>query len=158
VAGAYFAGIRPLARRQTVAAQQRSQLDTRRAESRKLQGELDELKDRFAQTRQALSDSPLRLRPGARINAVLARISEQAVECDLKVDKLVPQPPQAGPRFKIVPIQLTGRGTFPNAARFLHRLRKELPDAGVVFLDLRGVRGDPGEAEFQFRIEWYAAP
>ena len=55
-----------------------------------------------------------------------------------------------------VHIRLAGRGSFVNCLRFLHALRSEFLDVGVLSIALEGTPSDRAPtATFEFRLKWH---
>ncbi len=77
----------------------------------------------------------------------------------MKIDDIQPGAAASGSRYEMVPISLSGKGTYVTCVGFLHRLRQAFPDTGVSSLALQGNPGAAGgAAQFRFDLLWYAAP
>jgi Tfp pilus assembly protein PilO len=156
--GLYLTGMGPLFRRHAAVASLEEELLRRNRESRGLAVSLGELRERDAEVQKALSASPLRLQTVSYTNRQLAEIAELAAQCGMKVNEIRPRSVLSGERYEVVPMHLSGEGSYPTCVRFLHRLRREFPDTAVVSLDLSCNPTDPTSASFKFSLEWYAAP
>ena len=112
----------------------------------------------LARLEEDLGATALDLEPVNRLNRRLARIVELASASGLQIHETRSGTTTCGPYYATVPLDLTGEGSYPNCAVFLHLLSEELPDVAVLEFDLTGdvgrLRAEPG---FQFRFAWYAA-
>ena len=112
----------------------------------------------LARLKDDLGATALDLEPANRLNRRLARIVELATASDLQIHATRSGTTTGGPYYDTVPLDLTGEGSYPNCAVFLHLLSENLPDVAVLEFDLTGdvgrLRAEPG---FEFRFAWYAA-
>jgi len=74
-------------------------------------------------------------------------------------DRTVTIHPADGPDYQTVPILIARSGTYPNCAKFLHRLRKEFPDTAVRSFETTNNSSSPDNptATFQVELVWHAA-
>ncbi len=155
----YFAAVQPSSRRHAVFATQRAELDARREDCRQLTETARALAEQSKASASELQGSPLRLEKPSQTNRRLAKITELANACGLKVNRITPASTIAGPRYGVVPIVLRGSGEYPTCVQFLRRLHKMFPDTAVAAIDLEA---SPNNAEiptsFTFSLEWYTAP
>jgi len=156
---AYLAGIRPLLEKRVAVAESRQQLNARRKEYSASQATVAGLRRQLEQVRADLSKIRVRLQSLRSQNARVARMTELANECGLKLDNVGIGEPLSTPRYVAVPITLVGRGAYADCVRFLKRLNRLSRDVGVVGLELSD---DPsnatGTCAFEFRLLWHAAP
>jgi len=61
--------------------------------------------------------------------------------------------------YQAVPILIAGSGTYPNCAKFLHKLRHTFPDTAVRSFETTNNSASPDSpaATFQFELTWHAA-
>lgn len=117
----------------------------------RMQRELDRLDERLA-------DNRLQLQGPGYLNTRIARIIETASSSGIVVDQTRSDTARRADLYQAVPIQLSGTGGYPGCAAFLHRLHGELPDTGLVSMELTGNTGrGREEAHFRFDLIWYAA-
>lgn len=154
----YVSGIEPLLARHAAAQTARGQLQHRRSKLLRLSASLRKLQKEHAAVQEQLTASPLRLQAASLLNVRLDQVTQLAAECGLKVGQIHPQAILSGSRYRVVPIQLAGEGSYPTCVLFLKRLRAESPDTGVVHIDLRNSADNAKAARFLFSLEWYAAP
>jgi len=160
---AYLFGFAPMLEGRHQAAAARRDLDDRRqkatqlvSQRRSLAAELDDLGHKQA-------DSPLRLEPQTQINRRLAGLTDLAAAAGLDLRGIQPGKPAPGPKaggvtIGVVPIDLTGTGSFRACAAFLHNVRQSFPDSGVSDFQLSSTPADPpAPAAFHFTILWYTS-
>lgn len=115
------------------------------------------LDQEVARVEGMLESNSLALEPAERVNRRVNELTRLASESGLTLDEVQPGAPEEGSLFRTVPIHISGAGTFPDCARFLHTLRVELPD--TIVRSLRLVDGQEGASgTFGFDLVWYAAP
>lgn len=91
-------------------------------------------------------------------NTRLADLTALATEVGLDVDEVSPSDPVSGELFDEVKIRLRGRGSFPDVARFMHRLAAEQPDTEVRTFRTAGNGGGENKAVFEMWMVWRALP
>lgn len=96
----------------------------------------------------------VRLAPLGQLNQRLADLAELASGEGLEVAGVQPGSPRAVERYQVVPLPLTGRGSYRSFTDFLRRLHRECPDMGVTSVSLRAA--DAGSASFAVNLVWYA--
>lgn len=127
--------------------------------SRGLDATLRQTRDAAAGMREFLATTKFSLEPRSRLNDRLTAICNLAGECGLVTDGIEPQRESAEAMFITVTLRLSGRGSYQNCVRFLHRLRKEMPYHTVAGIE---ISAPPSSAEptagFNFHLIWHAAP
>lgn len=88
-------------------------------------------------------------------NTRLAELTRLATTLGLTVDELSPQEPVKGELFDRVIIDVRGRGSYPDAAKYLHLIHDEFLDTEV--RSFRITRND-GNAIFEICLVWHASP
>jgi hypothetical protein len=155
-AGLYFFAVAPRLQRREELAARHAELETKRRELGRANSLLAQVERRRSDVVQAVRSSPLRLVAAVQTNRRLGEIGELASRCDLKVNEIQPHGVQRGTKVNLVPIRLAGRGSFVHCLKFLHSLRKEFLDVGVLSVALEGNPGDRAPAaSFEFRLKWH---
>jgi len=99
------------------------------------------------------------LLPASHVNKRISAISTLAAQSGLKIDDIQPGKSVSGSRYEMIPISVSGKGTYAKCLGFLHELRSVLPDTGVSALELAGRPSEESsEASYRFELLWYAAP
>lgn len=114
--------------------------------------------DRDAKRRgieQELAAMTIRLRPASAVNAQLAEMTRLAETHRIVVERIEPGKPIDTPLAVRVPMKLAGRGSSPDAIRFLAALRATFPDIAVEGFDVTSRAGEV-DAALQFDCVWYA--
>jgi Tfp pilus assembly protein PilO len=104
---------------------------------------------------KALESVSVRLVSVDARNSRLAELTRLASTLGLTVDELSPHEPVKGELFDRVLIDVRGRGSYPDAAMFLHLIHDEFLDTEV--RSFRITRND-GDAMFEIRLVWHATP
>lgn len=159
-AGAYLFGVRPAMARHEVQASRQFELRAARQKAAGLLGQRNNAQNQLIAADEALRNQTLRLQPASTVNQRLAALTEMATrECGLTIDEMRPGAPADGADSQTVPILIAGSGTYPNCAKFLHRLRKTFPDTAVRSFETTNNSASPDvpSATFQFELTWHAA-
>jgi hypothetical protein len=155
----YFFVVAPTLQRRDVLAARHAELATKSGEMDRATSLLAQVESRRSEVARAVASSPLRLQDALHTNRRLGEIGELASRCDLKVNEIQPHGVQIGTKVNIVPIRLAGRGSFGNCLRFLHSLRGEFLDVGVLSVVLEGNPSDRSPtASFELRLKWHTTP
>lgn len=155
----YHFGARPLLRARTHDRAQAALVAQRQDEAERLRSSMALADQRLVGVRQSLSSTALRLERADQINARVGQLTDLASRHRLEINEIKPGVASREVRYTRVPIRITGVGTFKSCALFLHHLRQEFPDTGLLTLE---IAGDPSSDEvqlrFSFDLVWYAAP
>lgn len=108
-----------------------------------------------AKAAEELESASVRLVSVDARNSRLAEITSLAAGLGLSVDELSPGEPQRGELFSRVPIDMKGRASFPDFARFIHQLHGEFLDTDVSSFRIARSGGD---AVYTVRLVWHATP
>ena len=155
----YLVMVSPLAKRNAAYAQQQQQLADQQRETNAKTTKLTMLRAQLDQVNKELADTPLQLQPASIINRRLADITELARRCNLVIDQIQPGRAQKANRYDIVPINLTGKGTFVSVARFFDELQQRFADSGIHDFELSAQSNTiTSTANFSFKLAWYTAP
>lgn len=152
-------GLRPLTRQHdhTVAQRQELASTSQRAEAHGREEEA--ISQELKRIRSSLAASSLTLRTAADRNVRLARLTELAETHRLEVDGLTSSAIKHDEHYDMVPIELRGKGSFPDCAAFIHRLNSQFRDMSVNALEINGTPGlETAQVGFRFEMTWYAAP
>ncbi len=156
---AALAVVNPVLTARAERASLRSELERRQLQLADLEQARRDVQGRLDATRQELGDGRLQLESSGRLNRRMARLVELAATSGLDIHEMRPGTPVTGDRYDTVPIMLSGQGSYPQCAGFLHLVHETLPDTGVTDLDLSGNPTHPElGARFRFDVVWYAAP
>lgn len=156
---AFVVVVQPVLRMRTERVAMVREVDTQQRLADDLGRKQERLEEAMRHIELQLTSSEIQLQSSKHLNARIAHIIDHADKGDLDVYETRPGTVRDHPRYRTVPILLAGRGTYPNCAAFLHRLRESLPDTGVVEFELTGRPANPLEpASFRFNLVWYAGP
>lgn len=145
--------------RQQEFARQEGQLEWQRAALARAAGIRVTSEGQLQAARESLTKCPLRLEPFENINQRMTAILKLSVASGLKIDEIGPGNPTIDAYYQTVPIDLTGKGSFPNAVAFLRTLRQQFPDTVVGSLRItRGTTDTSPIGTFAFHLKWHALP
>jgi Tfp pilus assembly protein PilO len=156
--GLVMGGLRPMARRHEERVARQRQSADERANLARLDAALSASRRQLEDVQRALANCDLRLESTYGMNGRLAEISAFAAEVGLKVNEIQPGQATNGDYYCAVPIHMAGNGTYRQCAAFLHRLREQFPDTGVLWFELTG--GDAkslGLGAFRVELQWHAS-
>lgn len=154
----YVIAVVPVAQSSAAVAKLHSEIDAAQSRADQLLELTRKADASLARILSRLDSSSLSLEPAERVNRRVNELTRLASESGLKVDELQPGVPEAGALYRIVPIQMSGTGSYPDCAMFLHRLRHELRDTTVRSLRVVATGGDGTTSTIVFDLVWYAAP
>ncbi len=170
-AGAVAVGPKLLARAPTHAEQQQ-ELDSRRKAAVEIEQQAEAAR-RNLDTLKTQTIAAVQLQPPTHINQRMGEMAALAGPCNISIDQLSPGTPAAtpiapatagGPESKatIVPIKLSGTGSYPDISRFLRSLHDTFRDTAVSSLHVMAQPDPKGSekqvASFTIDLAWYAAP
>jgi Tfp pilus assembly protein PilO len=144
-AGVYYLAIAPALEGRASESELRSRLAEREKEWERLDAENTAQLQALERTRERNKQRTLALKPGSEQINRIAAITELAASCGLDVDQLAPGKSANLQLFMATPIKLTGRGAYPDCARFLSMLHDTLPDFKVRSLRLVAALRQPDE-------------
>jgi len=154
----YIGIIQPISRMRGEIATLRTQLAIAQRDTESAGNTRARLSDQLTRVRTELEASPVHLEPANQLNRRLAHLVDLAADSHVLLDETRAGDTQHGDRYETVPIAVSGSGTYPDCAVFLHRIHEELPDVEVLGFDLSGNPGSPHpKTQFQFELAWYAA-
>ena len=159
-AGAYFVGIRPVLARYDEQANRQTELSSARKKAAGLVGARNNVASELNATNEALNNLTLHLAPASTVNQRLSNLTALATkECGLTIDEMRPGAVTEGADYQTVSILIAGSGTYPNCAKFLHRLRNVFPDTAVRSFETTNNSSSPDSpaATFQFELAWHAS-
>jgi Tfp pilus assembly protein PilO len=157
---AYLFGVRPAVARYDETVARQLELNAARQKAANLLGARNSTQNQLNAVNEALKSLTLRLEPASTVNQRLSKLTDLATrECQLVIDEMRPMPPADGADYQTVPILIAGSGTYPNCAKFLHRLRKDFPDTAVHSFETTNNSSSPDNptATFQVELVWHAA-
>lgn len=149
--------VTPVLRTRMDHAALRSELASLRAKAAQLEsaragmaGEMDRLAERLAANR-------LKLHGPGYLNTRIAGILQTASTSGIVIDQTKSAPAARADLYEAVGIELAGTGSYPGCADFLHALHRQLPDTGLVAMELAGPSRGGDEGRFRFNLVWYSA-
>jgi Tfp pilus assembly protein PilO len=157
--GAYWAGARPALARHDEQNQHQVDLQAARRKAANLVGTRNATLAQVAAVNAELANLPLRLEPASTVNHRLAALTALFKDCRLNIDKTRAGTAVDVGDYQAVPIVITGTGTYPAFARFLHRVRKAFPDTAVRSFETanNSASAESPTATFQVDLVWHAA-
>ena len=159
-AGAYLFGIRPAQARHEEHATRHLELVAARKKASGLLAARNTVQAQLQTVEAALKNTALRLEPASTVNQRVASLTELATkDCQLMIDELRPGPATPSGDCQTIQIQIAGSGTYPNCAKFLHKLRQKFPDTAVRSFETTNNSASPDApaATFHFDLLWHAA-
>lgn len=156
---AYLVGLRPLFVSYGEVLIQKSTLISLQSRVTQMEKSWKSVSSILAGVRQELEASQLTLQTSGFRNEHLAQLTNLAELNGLNVDGLQTTDVIHNDHYDMVPIQMTGFGSYPDCAAFLHQLNSNYPDTGVKSFELKGKPGPkPSDSFFRFNMVWYASP
>ena len=152
---AQFAGVAPLLDAREREVQARAELSAKRTEARELEVIVGRLEQELHSVMEALENGQLELMDQSKLNQRLSELYTLAGECELEISGVTPAAGRDEELYAVVPITINGTGSYPQIARFMHRLRNEQGDMGVDAFDI--TRGEREGLSVMFKLYWYAA-
>jgi hypothetical protein len=150
--------IQPISRMRGEVATLRTQLAIAERDTEAVGESRTRLSGQLTRVKIELDASPVHLKSVDQLNRRLAHLVDLAAESHVLLDETRAGDTKHGDRYETVPIAVSGSGTYPDCAVFLHRIHEELPDIEVLGFDLSGNPGSPRpNTQFQFELAWYAA-
>ncbi len=153
---AFFIVVRPISHAAMARDATQSELTDQRTLAAQIEDVRKQLKQEVARVQQAGEASWVHLEPVKLLNARMAQIVDVAVAQNLVIDESWSRETESGEQFQMIPINVSGTGSYSDCAAFLHELHERLHDVRVTAFDLSGNPSSP--AQFQFDLVWYAAP
>ena len=157
---AYLFGVRPAVARYDDYVARQLELKAARQKAAGLLGVRNSTQNLLNTANESLKNLPLHLEPASTVNQRLGRLTDLATkECQLVIDEMRPMPAADGADYQTVPLLIAGSGTYPNCAKFLHRVRKDFPDTAVKSFETTNNSASPDNptATFQVELLWHAA-
>jgi Tfp pilus assembly protein PilO len=158
-AAAYLFGVRPAVARYDDYVAQQLEFKTARQKAAGLLGVRNSTQNQLNAVNESLKNLTLRLEPASTVNQRLGKLTELATrDCQLVIDEMRPMAATDGADYQTVPLLIAGSGTYPNCAKFLHRVRKDFPDTAVKSFETTNNSASPDNptATFQVELLWHA--
>jgi Tfp pilus assembly protein PilO len=155
----YFFLFGPLLHHKSDVMARNRALATQRQKVIAAQGNARQLKPQLASLRTLSAQDVLQPGKAVRINSRLEQITSLAATRGLEIKGVEPGLSRQESHYQVVPLRLTGTGSFRGCMRFLHDLRQSLHDTTVIAFQLNGTpeaRGTP--VSFSLDLCWYTAP
>ena len=162
-AAVYVLGIGPWLARAGELEKERAALTAALEQAERQRASLAASANAIAGARRKLESSRVQLRPLATLNQQIARLTELAAACGLRIGQVTPGQAAVGTRAAAVPITLGGVGGYGQLVGLLERLRDEHPDVIVngyrlAAVPAAGTENGPREAQFTLDLSWFSAP
>lgn len=106
---------------------------------------------------ERLLEHPVELGDREQVSDVLAWVAQAAESHDMVIDSLIPKPPESDQVFDRVPIEMRGRGTYPDVAAFLHEIRERDVTLATRSFDLRA-EDSTRLPTFSVELVWFVRP
>ena len=156
---AYFLALRPLRDDHALFSAQQQELVKLRKRTSDMAGTELSHKSQLASVKQELSQAKIRLLPGDQINRRASEITKLLEDCGLVATSVQLGSTFRSSRQSIVPILLSGSGSYAQCALFFHKLTKSHADTGIASFEVTTSPLTPDETGgFRFELYWYAAP
>src|SRR4051812_11888621 len=159
-AAGYFLGIAPAIAHVSERNADLAELANRQQQAVQAKKDLITTRKRIEEARKEVEELPLRLEPATVVNSRLNRVAEAASAAGVTLNEMQPQTAVDSQHYQTVPIRVTGAGSYPAVAAFLHTLRTQFPDTAVVLIDAQNP--SPGKennvATFRLDLEWHTTP
>jgi Tfp pilus assembly protein PilO len=156
-AAGYFVGLSPAIAHVSERKADMDELANRQQKGAQAKAELTRTRKRLLEARREVDDLPLRLEPASVVNRRLNRLAEAATAAGVNLNEMQPMPAIDTQHYQTVPIRVTGSGSYPACAAFLHTLRTQFPDTAVQSIDAQNA--SPGRdnniANFRLDLEWH---
>jgi Tfp pilus assembly protein PilO len=157
---AYLFGVRPAVARYDDYVARQLELKTARQKAAGLLGIRNSTQNQLNAVNESLKNLTLRLEPASTVNQRLGRLTDLATkDCQLVIDEMRPMAAADGADYQTVPLLIAGSGTYPNCAKFLHKLRCNFPDTAVKSFETTNNSASPDNptATFQVELLWHAS-
>ncbi len=155
---AVLAVVQPILRSGQERLTTQTQLESLQDQSEQIESALAAARVSLLEVQTDLPDHYLQLQPLGHLNTSLANLTAVATSCGLVLHETSSGTATAGTWYDSVPIEVTGTGSYPACAVFLHRLRDELPDIEVRSFELTDNPANASSAtSVRFDLSWYAA-
>jgi Tfp pilus assembly protein PilO len=149
----------PLLEQQAVTARRHDEMQTQQGKASELKAAIATVKERLETVRLETAGNSVQLEAGSHINRRIAGLTASLSKCGLDVDDVKTGPICSSPRYDLVPITITGRGTYRQSVSFFRGLCSTFRDMSVMQIELSGHPARSEEPEqFRFDLFWYAAP
>lgn len=158
ICGATFLfGIRPLLQANTAKAELTLELQTLEKQIALQNAATTGYADALSLIDERLSDDPVELGERQRVSEVLAWVAQEAESHELVIDSLIPKPAESHDLFDRLPIEMRGRGGYPDVVDFLHEIRAQNGAMAVRGLEVRA--DDPTRLPtFSVELVWFVQP
>jgi Tfp pilus assembly protein PilO len=159
-AATYLLGVQPALASRTADEAYAADIQGRRQNAADLAVKLTATRQKLEQTRREVAGLSLRLEPATDVNQRLAKLADLATAAGLEINEVQPGAAADSPHYQVVPIRISGTGTYPASAQFLHQLREKYPDTAARSIEIANPSPtrDHTAGTFRFELMWYTAP
>jgi len=162
-AGAYLLQIGPAWSHREQSIARAGELVAEQGQSRELERKVHALKEQLDTHQRAVDKNELKLEPASELNRRLAALTELCAASGLQVDSIESGETRRLDRYATIAVRITGRGSYRTCATLLSHMHEQMPDVGVIGLDMSSVGLDAGNnrqatASFAFDLLWHTKP
>ncbi len=156
---AYVTVIGPALDSETHLAQAQARLDSMQKKDKRLSEQLEAVRSQVVQVERAIAGTVMKLQPARHVNRRLARIEDMAAASGLDLAETKLGEINVSTRYRTVPIQLVGTGSYAAQAGFLHTVCEGLSDTALWTMNLtRNEDEAGGPTRFNIGLAWYVSP
>ena len=156
---AYFLGLNPMLQQRSRMATQHRELVEDKRQCVTLEAALTTLKKKAIAVRQELTEADVALESKDRVNHRLAELATMLGRGEMQIDAVHTGQISQGRYCDLVPISISGQGSYLQAVAAFHQLYRGLRDVSIVGFKLEDTSDGPDQVgRFSVDMFWYAAP
>ncbi len=155
----YVLGVSPYFGERTSEMRIQGTIDSMRGKVSELDSKVRELRARLGERRAEIEQNTITILPVDRKNQQFAEITDLAARHGLLVDQLTPRAPESENverRLVRIPIEMAGRGSYPEFVEFLEELHELKRDVSVRGFSLQNAGSPTERPRFSAVLSWYA--
>ena len=155
---AYLMLVRPARLQREQAQRLEAEGSAREQRRRELEGELRRATQELKELARLNAGANVRVDGETRLNQRIAALSDLAAGAGLSVDVIEPGVGRPGMLYHVTPIQMAGKGRYPQVKAFMASLYQSMPDVPLTSISLSAA---PSAAEstvyFNLELLWHTA-
>jgi Tfp pilus assembly protein PilO len=155
----YVLGVSPYFGERTSEMRIQGTIDSLRLKASELDTRVRELRTRLGERRTEIEQNIITIQPVDRKNQQFAEITDLAARHGLLVDQLTPKGAETENverRLVRIPIEMAGRGSYPEFVEFLEELHEQKRDVSVRGFALQNAGSTTDRPRFSAVLSWYA--
>ena len=158
-AAVYWFGVNPMIQKHNSVKAQATALKQAQDQESKASTQLAKMVQLKSDLIKHIKTSSLQLKPRSYLNQHVSEVSRLAQDAKLKVISLQPGKSKSNDRYLVIPIQVTGSGTYPQIVAFLNQLHSVYPDT-LVFSFRVSTQPEQSKVTptFNILLHWHASP